>query len=333
MSWHLELLHRDGTVQSRVVIADVAESDGAAGAALRIGRALDNDLVLDDPHVAAHHARLEIGTDGGARLVDLGSRNGILSHRNKRLPVHEVRDEQPFRLGQTQIRLRSSEWALAPERPLSSRAMWPLALLGLALVLAHGAWEIWLKDVQERSPPYIYGLSSIAAGICLWSAMYALFGRLVSGLQRFFSHLAIACGGYLIGTALLNLLELLAFSSSWLWPVRINQPVVVLVAALTVRFHLRLADPRHWPTLRYAVVAVAAIAIAVPLGQHWLSRQRLTDVQTLTSIHHPALRIAAPVSAQAFSESVGSLKERVDRVRKSNKEGLLTNEGYYDVDP
>ncbi len=51
-------------------------SSGAPGAAvLRIGRAADNDIVLDDPRVSSHHARLLIS---GARtpIEDLGSSNG-----------------------------------------------------------------------------------------------------------------------------------------------------------------------------------------------------------------------------------------------------------------
>jgi hypothetical protein len=42
---------------------------------VRVGRAADNDLVLTDPEVSRHHARLE--PDGqGWRTIDLGSTNG-----------------------------------------------------------------------------------------------------------------------------------------------------------------------------------------------------------------------------------------------------------------
>ncbi len=42
---------------------------------VRVGRAGDNDLVLADPEVSRHHARLEL--DGqGWRAIDLGSTNG-----------------------------------------------------------------------------------------------------------------------------------------------------------------------------------------------------------------------------------------------------------------
>ena len=313
MSWVVEQLHRDGSVLVRLPLSDAP----GAISSLRIGRALDNELVLDDPHCAGHHARLEIAADCSARLFDLGTSNGIIAVGNKRAAVHEVKSDEPFRLGQTMIRVRSSDWPIAPERPLSRRAVWPFALLGLTLVLVHGAWQFWLRDVQEKSPPYLYGLSSLAAAMCLWSALYALFGRLITGAERFFSHLAIACTGYLVGTLLLNSLELIAFSMSWLWPVRITQPVVVIVAAMTVRFHLRLADPRHWHTLRIGLVLVAAIAITIPIAQHWVSHQRLTDVQTLSAIEYPALRLARPVPLDDFSATAASLKAHVDKARKN----------------
>ena len=45
--------------------------------AITIGRAYDNDIVLDDPHVAAHHLRLARGNDGAWVAEDLGSVNGV----------------------------------------------------------------------------------------------------------------------------------------------------------------------------------------------------------------------------------------------------------------
>jgi pSer/pThr/pTyr-binding forkhead associated (FHA) protein len=42
---------------------------------LRVGRAADNDVVLDYPMVSAHHARIIVGQDA-ARIEDLGSTNG-----------------------------------------------------------------------------------------------------------------------------------------------------------------------------------------------------------------------------------------------------------------
>jgi transcriptional regulator with GAF, ATPase, and Fis domain len=61
----------------------VIEHDGSrtalpiAPSGLRIGRALDNDVHLADSRVSRHHCRVEPAA-GGARVVDLGSANGLL---------------------------------------------------------------------------------------------------------------------------------------------------------------------------------------------------------------------------------------------------------------
>ncbi|WP_441249660.1 FHA domain-containing protein [Kitasatospora sp. McL0602] len=44
---------------------------------LRIGRALDNDIVVSDLQVSRHHAELRHLTDGRYEIVDLGSHNGV----------------------------------------------------------------------------------------------------------------------------------------------------------------------------------------------------------------------------------------------------------------
>jgi pSer/pThr/pTyr-binding forkhead associated (FHA) protein len=51
---------------------------GREGRVLRIGRARDNDLVLDDAKVSRYHAELVTHTDGPSEIRDCGSANGIV---------------------------------------------------------------------------------------------------------------------------------------------------------------------------------------------------------------------------------------------------------------
>ncbi len=304
MNWFVEHLHRDGTVLARLPVT---------GTHCSIGRALDNALVLNDPHCAAYHAQLRIADDGTAALHDLDTKNGIRAPRGKRQARYPVTDDAIYSLGNSHIRIRNSAWALAPELHLSHRPVWPFAVLALALVLGHSAWELWLNDLSDKTPPYLSTLSGVAAAMCIWSAMYALLGRLLTGVDRFFTHLLIASCAYLAATLIGNGLKLLAFAGAWLWPMRISSYVMILLMALTVRTHLRVADPRHWPKTRWAVAAVALLAVVVPLAQRWISEHRLTSIQTLSVIEHPALRLAAPQGIAEFMASSTRLKERADR--------------------
>jgi hypothetical protein len=304
MNWFVEHLHRDGTVLARLRVT---------GMDFSIGRALDNALVLNDPHCAPHHAQLRIADDGTAELHDLGSKNGIRAPRGKRQSSYPIASDAIYNLGSSHIRIRNSAWALAPELALSHLPVWTFAVLALALVLGHGAWNLWLNDLSDKTPPYLSTLSGIAAVMCVWSAMYALLGRILTGVDRFFTHLLIVSCAYLGATLIDNGLQLLAFASAWLWPMRISQHVMVFVLAFTIRAHLRVADPRHWPKLRWAVAAVALLSVIVPLAQRWLSEHRLTNIQILNVIEHPALRLAPPQAIDGFIATSTRLKERADQ--------------------
>ena len=314
MNWFVEHLHRDGTVLARLPVT--ATDFG-------IGRALDNALVLNDPHCASYHAQVRLASDGSAELHDLGSKNGIRAQRGKRQSSYAITSDAIYNLGSSHIRIRNAAWPLAPELALSRLPIWPLAVLALALVLAHGAWSVWLNEVGDKTPPYLYALSGVAAGMCIWSAMYALLGRILTGVDRFFTHLLIASCAYLGATLLDNGLKMLAFASAWLWPMRISSYLMVFVLLLTVRAHLRVADPRHWPKLRWAVAAVALLSVVVPLAQRWISEHRLTDIQTVNVIEHPALRLTTPATIASFIASGAELKQRADQdLRRDDAEAF-----------
>lgn len=72
------------------VVSDVHEG---VEASVRIGRASDNDIALDDLLVSLHHAELRARTEGGHELADLGSANGtFVNGRRVKLAALEERD-------------------------------------------------------------------------------------------------------------------------------------------------------------------------------------------------------------------------------------------------
>jgi adenylate cyclase len=65
--------------------------------ALQIGRALDNDIVLNHASVSRHHAQLEL-RDRDAWVTDLGSRNGIFVNR-LRVKEEQLADGDVLQVG------------------------------------------------------------------------------------------------------------------------------------------------------------------------------------------------------------------------------------------
>jgi len=86
----------------------LVHTDGAApvqfdlgGALISIGRASDNDVIVDDPEVSRHHCQLKL-QHGAYSLADLGSRNGSWVNGQ---PVSEVAlgPGDSIRIGSTEI--------------------------------------------------------------------------------------------------------------------------------------------------------------------------------------------------------------------------------------
>ena len=75
---------------------------------LRIGRAEDNDIVLDDLSVSRHHAELR-NIDGRYEIVDLGSRNGTFLNGSPIAYRAPVTEEDIIGVGQATFRLVGDE--------------------------------------------------------------------------------------------------------------------------------------------------------------------------------------------------------------------------------
>ena len=120
----IELLGRDGQIARPV---DVWRWP------LSLGRALDNDVVVDDPHLAPHHLRLAPGEDGTLQLHALPSRNGVqLAGRAVAGPTPLPRGGALLQLGTTRLRLRLPGETLAADSGEAHRhaCLQALALYG-----------------------------------------------------------------------------------------------------------------------------------------------------------------------------------------------------------
>ncbi len=71
---------------------------------VRIGRAPDNDLVVDDLIVSRYHAELHGTPDGGYEITDLGSHNGTYVN-GRRVSVQAVTDRDTVGIGHSTFRL------------------------------------------------------------------------------------------------------------------------------------------------------------------------------------------------------------------------------------
>lgn len=84
---------------------------------LRLGRTPDNDIVIDNSYISAHHAELLRQPDGCYDLVDLQSSNGTLVN-GKRIERVRLKGGDRLRFGQLSARFRERPpRGLAPDQP------------------------------------------------------------------------------------------------------------------------------------------------------------------------------------------------------------------------
>lgn len=270
----VEVLDRRGAVRERLRIGNLP---------LTIGRSYANDLILDDRHVSPEHARLETDPDGGVRLVDLGSRNGVfLLGPTRAVRSTPLESGMRVRLGRSELRFRSADHPVEPTLPLAptprpvewltsrwSAGLLLLAVLFLTLVVrqyrsSYHEFE-WLGAASENALALLV--------VALWAGGWALATRFLVGRARFLAHWAVACVAVLATLAWEDALTTARFLFAGIEPVEVTEFGGEFVIAVLLLFgHLGVA--RVLQPLRRALVSVfVCLAVMVPMKLADLANQ------------------------------------------------------------
>jgi hypothetical protein len=298
---------------------DVIARHRCADDIVRIGRAYDNDVVIDDPYVAPHHARIvRDPADGGLVVEDLGSLNGLFVDREparrKRLTLH---DDLTIRIGHTRLRVRTADHPVAPERPARAETrQWPLlaGLIGAAVALA--PFAEWLTDTAEPKPSrYLLPLLGLAVIVLAWTAIWAVLSRVFSGQAQFERNLAIAIAGILGYWLYRSAVQITEFGLAWRGLAPYEAIGMWCLIALLVFLHLRVIGPaRPWLTAA-AVSALAGAAITMHIVNLLDPLGGVDQTNLLRNFMPPALRLTALRSEGTFFGEVRELKARLDHDR------------------
>jgi hypothetical protein len=174
---------------------------------IRIGRAFDNDLIIHDLFINAHHACIRI-KDGRFECEDYGSLNGIyIVHAQGSGGESKVSGTVPFttgaviHLGKTSIRVYDSQHIVAP--PLLLKEIKPVVphhvFTGLVIVLCQFYFVYFIlihaTSVRANVSPVqiLLGATLTLLALVIWSALWAAFTRFARHQPRFVRHLTFGC--------------------------------------------------------------------------------------------------------------------------------------------
>lgn len=321
------------------LVVEVIQPDGSRsryqlnGAALTLGRALANDIVVDDPYVDAAHVRLSLESPDTVSIEDLGSVNGVIAgeERMRGLPI-TARPGDVLRVGRTTVRIRDPNEPLPPAlvdgtlpaSPPRRRyaALARPSVVGLVALAAFSgaiALNAWLGSASRSSAN---DAISVALGsvilICLWAGLWSVVSRIVLHRSYFMSHLAVA-SVVLLASFAWNIGE------SWLqffFPdnfLATAPSIVVWLVLLAVLVALHLSLSSTMPRKRqWRVGALVSLAI---IGVTWLAAltkdDSFSDVPKFPAVMKPVAAQWVPTkSITQFEDVSRQLKAQVDQLAK-----------------
>jgi hypothetical protein len=312
----IEVLERDGRVRRALPVAAWPVS---------IGRALDNDVVLDDPHVAPHHVIVDKAVGQGPHLRALPSLNPVQVGRHQVAAGDRAllaAGDGTFTVGATRLRLRLPGEALAAERPLA-RAPWPSVTLLQVLAL----WAWWLGrhaiglDPGAKAAEWMLPLLGAPAALALWCLLWALASKLFQHRFDFWPHLAVASRGLLAIEVVGFVLPWASALSGWSGPSRIAAGAAAACAVWMLLAHARLVLPHARRALAVAAGAAFAVGAAVVLALNQQRQERWFAELYVDELPPPALLWVAPASRDAFVAGATALRGRLEaQVRDAERE-------------
>lgn len=329
-----------------LALVEAVDRDGLVRQAWRIeqwpvtiGRALDNTIVLSDPHVAAHHATLDVAAaapdadvadavvaaPGATRItVAAGAtKNGVAIGRD-RLRAGESRvvvdtgGDLELHIGRTQLRLRLPGQALGPELAMSpvvtsDRHWGPTLAVALAAMLAVLA-NTWIDtDPDNFSRAAGASILTTIAGAAIWCGLWALLSKTFTRQGHFGWHMRVFVIASLTTLVLAALPPLIAFAFSWPWVTDFSFIAVYATIAAAIYFHLLAVEPQRVRLMRAVAITGFVVGVALSL---WFNVQRTGRPGEELYMNHlfpPQLRVAKPVPVDRFVQDLGPMQAILDR--------------------
>jgi hypothetical protein len=318
----VEILDRHRRVQARHRIA-------AAGgeAQCTVGRSANCDIVLDDPFVAAIHARIAVDAEGNVAVTDLGSVNGIevggrRLHGAEPVPLADG----VFGVGRTRLRVRTAREVIAPEERdgrgpswLSRAAEHKVLAVAFAASVAVSVFEVWTATAQPRelSTALVTMLLTLFALTGLWVVLWALASRVAFGESRWVRHAMTVFVAYAVFSVVTLTLQI----ANGALGLHLSMTVVdaglgAIALGLVLSSHLVTASPMR---TRIAIAIGMAIPAVTLIAVLWMQARGHDRSPTHIADHDrslpPALLWRRGLPLDGLTAELAVLRTRADAKR------------------
>ena len=290
---------------------------------VRIGRAIDCDLVLDDPHVAPHHATLFAAEDG-VHVEPATTLNGVKFGRatvaagtTPRLPASGL-----ITVGAVTLRVRLAGDVLAPEQRLVDLHQIERrhAAVLVAMIVFASVWkgfDLWLSTVPgTQGSALATAYLTAPIGIVLWCVAWAIGSMLFQRRFAFWAHLYVALTWVIVAVVVDMVAGQLAFAFSMPSIEKVGRIVFVLALAMMLWRHMGLLLPTRRQTVGIVIASAVVVSGGLTLFARSVQQEPLVGDLYLGTISLPSLRVARPESVDNFVKSAAPLEKTLSKWAK-----------------
>lgn len=290
-----------------------------------VGRSYAADIIIDDPFVAPLHVSIEPAGDGRFKLSDLGSVNGMsVGPSRERVESAQVGCDEPVRLGHTQLRVRTPDYAVAPERRLLGLAFYrrTSSFAGIAaLMIAVFAFNAWVMTTEdEHRYLMFFPVLGMVIAIAIWTSIWYFVGSAIGRRPNYAAHGSIACAGVIALITFDALFEYLAYGFNAQWLDYAGLLASIALVGYIFYWHLLLNSRARPRNLMLVSVGVSLVLSAATVGADLLGDMLQEGNQEYSeAIKAPAFLFVGGTSPDAFMAQTETLKRKVDELAKTAK--------------
>jgi hypothetical protein len=207
--------------------------------------------------------------------------------------------------------LSASSWGLPAFVNRFSAMSWALILLGIYGLLT--AWQAWLTyNPDEDSRNYVAMALGLLGGVALWSAFWALLGKIIAKHARFWQHACCVLLAGVVVSLLLLVLHRLSFMLGWFALGRMDRLLLIFTICLLVWAHLSLIVPaRRLGQLRLFMAVFTASSISLMMWTNHKNQDTVLDTLHSPHLFSNAWQLHKPQSASGFFEQAAKLESRI----------------------
>jgi hypothetical protein len=291
---------------------------------IRIGRAFDNDVVVDDPYVCPYHAQLII-EEGQPKMADLQSINGIADDSGRPLPnTVSLTGGQLVHLGRTPFRFRAVDHPMEPTlvAPRNNRLqvlfkplfLWGVFLLTLGCTLLETYVGSTEKFELLKQAPVLLGVLVL---IVIWSMLWSFASRVVAHRWHFWTLCGIACLGLLFSimaeTGTEYLCFALALDSTLLWA---NYFSLFLGTGAVLYLNLRLISSATVALLARFAGGIALALVLLTWGVNYSKQENFNSSPVYqVTLKAPFWKVSGSRTTEEFFKQGEGLFDALDEER------------------